>query len=533
MNQSRPHPLVFSGLINLVLFGAIIVFCFPIFNSGDDVYLMYLLGGGFGQEPTELLHYHYLLHPYLGLLLKNLFTQFPNFNWYSASLYLFHFVSSTILLWQWLRSNKLAVALLSYAVVFFAIEARFLLQPTFTNTALVTATGGILLLYRALKHYHLPKILLGSFLLVAASMLRMHMLIPVIIIASPFFFAYAKNLRRMLFPVTALAAVIVSLIFLQQQYYIQHIPAWEAEENYRKTVIHHYNIPKAHIINWLDSTELPAYLVDKGMLWDKKFLTKKNIAAATNITKVSSALQHPDFGQKLYWLLMENRLGLLLFAAFFLNRFSFMTRREKISTIGSAILLFGLCAGLLLFRKLPTYVIPGCLFIWFALTGATGASQKRNWWFGIIGVLLLAWSIARVQKLNSHNLQQHRQFVCGYQTVSNWPDKLFIVTDDAFPMDFFHVWHTPRQYVLPNLLYKDHFLNNTYQPAYKKFGITSPDDFINNEAVIFTGEDPVSGSFMLLFERVQQKSHSCIQLWRLKTSYLKVDLELPPGAHFY
>ena len=161
MNQSRPHSLVVSLLINLVLFSIIVAVGFPIFNSGDDVYLMYLLGGGFGQPPTELLHYNHIMHPYMGLMIKNLFQQFPGFNWYTALLYLFHFISCVIVLWQWLRSNKFTVAVISFAIIFSSIEARFLLQPTFTNTALVTAVGAVLLLYDALKNYSTAKLIAG------------------------------------------------------------------------------------------------------------------------------------------------------------------------------------------------------------------------------------------------------------------------------------------------------------------------------------------------------------------------------------
>src|ERR1700709_146898 len=107
MNQSRPHPLFISVLINLVLFSLVLAFSFPIFNSGDDVYLLYLSCGGFGETPTELLHYHYGMHPYIGWLLKNLFTRWPDFNWYTAMLYLFHFVACAVLLMQLLKKNKL------------------------------------------------------------------------------------------------------------------------------------------------------------------------------------------------------------------------------------------------------------------------------------------------------------------------------------------------------------------------------------------------------------------------------------------
>jgi hypothetical protein len=530
MNQSRPHSLLLSVLTNLVLFSAIIVAGFPIFNSGDDVYLLYLLGGGFGQPPTELLHYHYIVHPYLGLLIKNLFLQFPNFNWYTAGLYFFHFAACTIFLWQWLRNNKLIPALLGFAVVFFTVEARFLLQPTFTNTAFTTAAGGMLLLYDGLKHYSRPKILLAAALVLVAAMFRMHMLIPVIIIAAPFFLVFI-NVRRMLVPAASLAVLLVSLIFLQQQYYKQRIRGWEQEENYRKAVIHYYNIPKKQITDWRHTAQLPAYLIEHGMLWDKSSLSEQSIAAATKFAGLNSALQQPEFGERLYWLLMENRLGLIVAVAFFLYLFALMSRKQKIAAIVSALLLSGLCTGLLLFRKLPPYVIPACLLTWIAFTGILGGretntSPKRNWVFAVAGVLLLAWAIARAYKLNNWNKSQQQEFACVYKYVSGSPGKLFIAVDDTLPMDYFHVWHTPRTYMLPNVLYKDHFLNNTYQPAYKKFGINSPGQYLDNSAVVFIGKEPAVAYAFYQWPRQQsiklkpaEKLTDCIgSLYLLKDS---------------
>ena len=90
MNLIRQHPVISALLINIILFSGLFAFAFPIYNSGDDVFLLYTLSGGFGQPPTELLHYQYGMHPYLGLLLKNLFIQYPGFNWYSLLLSLSH-----------------------------------------------------------------------------------------------------------------------------------------------------------------------------------------------------------------------------------------------------------------------------------------------------------------------------------------------------------------------------------------------------------------------------------------------------------
>lgn len=517
MNQSRPHSLVVSLLINLVLFSSIIAVGFPIFNSGDDVYLMYLLGGGFGQPPTELLHYNHILHPYMGLMLKNLFLRFPDFNWYTALLYLFHFISCTIVLWQWLRGNKFAVAVISFAIIFFSIEARFLLQPTFTNTALITAVGAVLL-------SHDRNLLVSSVLLAIAIMFRVHMLIPVAIISLPFYLL--KPQKATVFSVVAVILLIL-LLFQQKQYYQQHIPGWQEEENYRRAVIHYYNVPKKQMSDWDFNTVLAADFLDHGLLWDKTMFSAQRISAITERTKTTNAFTRPDFGERLYWLFMENRLALLIFAGFFIYRFSFMSRREKLAVTVSALLVFGLCLGLLLFRKLPPYVMPGCLFVWLACVGSTGTHEtnippKRNWMFAAGAVLLLAWSIVRIVTLNNWNKQQHQRFVCVYNQVAASPQKLFIASDDKLPMDYFHVWHTPRQYSLPNILYKDHFLNNTYQPVYKRFNISSPAEFVDNKTVLFIGPTPdLAGEYykwksaLDVRERLLTKPSDCIHTWQL------------------
>ncbi|HUR09954.1 MAG TPA: hypothetical protein VM012_01210, partial [Flavitalea sp.] len=64
-------PIIYSLLLNLFLFAIILIFSHPIYNTDEDVYVAYFLGGGFG-EPTALLHYNYGMHPLLGLTLKTL-----------------------------------------------------------------------------------------------------------------------------------------------------------------------------------------------------------------------------------------------------------------------------------------------------------------------------------------------------------------------------------------------------------------------------------------------------------------------------
>jgi hypothetical protein len=508
MNQSRPNPLLISVLFNAVLFGGIFAFGFPIFNSGDDVYVLYLLGGGFGQPPTELLHYNLGLNPYLGLMLKNLFIQFPGFNWYAALLYALHFIFCTALLRQLMLLNKRGTALFIYGLIFFCIEARFLLQPTFTNTALVTALAGALSLYD-------KKLALGYILILLALLLRVHLLIPVVIIAAPFF------TKKQAIHLVGAAALVAIVIFAQQQYYKQHIPNWQQEEFYRQTVISHYNTLKKPATNWSDSSQLTAAIIDNGILFDKEWLSTQRIADATKAVKISVAWQQ-DFLQRLYWLMLENRASVLLMLLILFYKFPTITKQEKTSLISSALLLFGICAALLLFKKLPPYVIPGCILIWLSFAATIKNNPARGCLVTIAGALMLYWSIARLDKLSNWNIQQHQQWECAYKFVAGSPGNLFLVTDDKFPMDYFQVWDTPHQYPITNLLYKDHFLNNTYQPIYKKFNITSPLQFLNNKNVVFTGGNPqiVCKYYELKFRiypgfLASEPQQGCIQTWFL------------------
>ena len=501
MDKRRPNPLLFSVLINAVLFGGIFAFGFPIFNSGDDVYLLYLAGGGFGQPPTELLHYNYALHPYLGLVLKGLFTQFPDFNWYASLLYFLHFSFCTVLLRQLLKLNKESTALFIYGLIFFCIEARFLLQPTFTNTALVAALAGVMLL-------HDKKLVLAYVMILFALCMRVHLLIPVVIIAAPFF---SKRSVVHLAGIAALAAIV---IFSQQQYYKQHIPGWGQEEVYRQTVISHYNSLKKPVTNWSEQPQLVADLIDNGILFDKE-LPPENV-------RLTVAWQQPGFSERLYWLIIENKAFVALMLLMLFYKFSSIKQHEKNVLKISAALVFAICAGLLLFRKLPPYVIPGCILVWLSFAATIKSESTRGCLFPFIGALLLYWSIKRLDKLNNSNVQQHHQWECAYKLISSSPGNLFIVTDDKFPMDYFHVWDTPHQYPVTNLLYKDHFLNNTYQPVYKRFNITSPLQFLNNKSVVFTGSNPaiVCKYYELRFGihssfSLSKKPQDCIQSYYL------------------
>lgn len=484
MNYFRQHPSITSLLINIILFSAVFACCFPILNSGDDAYLMYLLGGGFGSAPTELLHYQYGMHPLIGWLIKTAFVKFPAFNWYSFSLYIFHFTACSIILSRSIKKNDL-VAGLGYYFLFFVIELFFLLQPSFTNTAMVTAIAGMLFVYDGIQQKkNAWRMLPGFLLLLAAALLRLHTLIPVIILALPFIIAIInrRQLPPLLLQTLTLAIIITVAFFAQRQYYIKHIPGWQQEEAYRQAIIDNYNIPKRPANELKGDLSTRAYFLERGILWDKEFLSQQQIAATTTAVKLSSAAGQRDFKQRLFWLLIESRMGILLMLFAFLLKSPSFNKADKRAAFMSAALFVLLCTFLILFRKLPGYIVTGGMLQWMAFVIFGGSVQlKRNPIRPVIigaAMVIFIWGIIRINKLNQSNIGHYSYWTCAYKEVSLHKDNLLIVTDDRFPVDYFHVWDIPKRYLLDNVLTKDHFLNNTYHTVFKKFSIqslTTPD----------------------------------------------------------
>lgn len=525
MNYLRQHPSITAVLINMVLFGLVFACCFPIFNSGDDAYLLYLLGGGFGNAPTELLHYQHGMHPLLGWLVKTAFVQYPDFNWYSLFLYSFHFVACCVILSRSIKKNELAAGL-AYYCLFFIPELFFLLQPSFTNTALVTAVSGMLMVYTSLQQKQNDAgRWLGFGLLLAAALLRLHMLIPVILLALPFVIITINRtqLWRLIVPVITLSVLITLAFVAQRQYYIKNIPGWKQEEAYRQTIINHYNIPKKASVELKGEPGMRANFLERGILWDTIFLSQQQVAATTTASRLSTAARQRDFRQRLFWLMIESRMGLLLMLFAFLLKNASLSRAEKTAALSGVAVFVVLCAALILFRKLPGYIVTGGMLQWIAFVNSSGslrprAGANRPILIGAAMVIVI-WGIIRINKLNQSNTGHYDYWRCAYAEVSLLKNNLLLVTDDQFPVDYFSVWDAPSKYPLLNVLTKDHFLNKTYQPAFKRSGIQS----LNSpEQLLFIGNP----SIMLeeYYEKKNGRNYearpaaqptSCLKIWGL------------------
>ena len=520
-----------AGTVSFVacLFLFLLYFSFgsPIYNSGDDVYLLYLLDGGFGSGPTNLLHYDSVMHPWLGWVIKTLFIAVPGINWYSVLLYLFHFISCCILLRILLAANRLYMATGIFCILFFVFEAPILLHPTFTNTALITGMTGIILLLRetAVNRVNWKAVSISILLIVISASFRVHLLIPLAAISLPLIaFRLLQKQFVLLYFICLTALAVFLLEYYQQQYYESKIPGWETEELYRASAFSYYNNPKT-----TDSMKLVTEIsfLNQGLFWDKQFLS------AAKIQQVKKEIKSPPFmaakGSKmiLYWLFMNSRifwLSLLIVCIAFIPWFS---RPGRIRDVLSLVIMLFVLIWLQLFQKLPFYLIPALILFYILLTTCIPETNhsgiyKVNKWVGILVFTgLVCWGGVRIEKASRLNREKNALFTCSWKELNMHPDKLFVVTNDQFPMDYFAVWDLPAAFPIRNLLYKDQLLNNTYGPVFKRFSITTAKDFANNPDIIFIGgnNSEIKNYYLKvwgipLHTPVEDKSFHCLEAFR-------------------
>ena len=167
----------------------------------------------------------------------------------------------------------------------------------------------------------------------------------------------------------------------------------------------------------------------------------------------------------------------------------------------SFFILISLFFYLFLFYKLPPYVIPGVLFFYYFLSLLLPDEQKSFipwsliWQKKLIIIAfigLFTWSGIHIAKIITDNKKINKQFLCAWTIVHRMSDTLFVVMDNHFPMDYFSVWDAPQEFPVRNVLYRDMFLNNTEQNILLKFKIGDPRDFVNNNKVLFVGQQVAS-----------------------------------------
>lgn len=484
--------LLYCG-INLVFFLFILIVFKPIYGSGDDVLCLYLLGGGYGFAPTELLLYNHILNPLITLPVKTLFILNPNVNWYTLTLIGFHFLATTVILKQICSISHFWEGLLAYTVVFMLLEAQFLLGISFTNTSIVLTWAGLIVLFKSVST---PSSTWNSVVCVSmfvlASLFRVHVIFPIVAVVLPFLFFRKDSSILAIGRIVLVSAVLIFFFNLfHQAYYKKHINGWEEREKYQQILYKYFNrggLYDVKIPKWKTETEMIEY----SLLLDSNYLNSAKLSKMYNELMMKRPLWNTgDESGSIKWLFINNRIYFLLFFVFLTYATSKSLKKILLVSVTSFI------AGvvfLVLFLKLKDYIITGsigviCLSLYFFGSAAEDSNKSKLKLIRFCTMLfLIFWASVRVIKVNLNNSRLNLQFKSAYEQIDSHRSTLFFVQDFTFPYDYIYSFDVPAKYSLRNVLTDWQYPEAQSIKVLHSFNINCVKDIPYADNVLFWGK---------------------------------------------
>lgn len=519
--------------ITAVFFLLFFVLCTPLLNSGDDAYLMYTLGGGYGEKPSSLLQYNQLWHPILAYTVKTLFSSMPGTNWYTIMLLFFHFAGCSAVLYVLLKRLHWITAIAGYFLLFFFTEARLLLSFGFTGAAFTAAFGGMALVIHTLEQPRkmLPGIITGSLLVVLAGLLRLQVAwLGILLMGAVAIVLLKKRVVVIWLFISLLSVFMLWVLNLQHKnYYKKNIPGWEQQEKFRQALFLSYNRQLVKNIPpgvFKDSTEQAFFF--SAFFYDTSVLNTDRIQSISRQITRNRSIFNKEDRTGLYWFFVEMRVYLLLIAALVLLLVAAKEYRPLRRWLLSWLAFFAVHSYLFVFLKITMPIHLGLLFflllsLLFCLPRGITV-QPRKKWLAMISILLLlsstAWMAIRLSKENQLNTMNHQRFQCALQELNANREKLLVATDDTIPLDYFYIWDTPVQYPVSNLLYKDRLITFTYKKTLERYHIKDIRESLRlDPKVFFTGKrSPLlerwAGDTLTVYGPLP--GHQCLQLWQYK-----------------
>jgi hypothetical protein len=503
-----------AALVNLLLFIVFSFLFYPIYNSQEDVYVLYLLSGGYGSEPTAMLHFNLGLHPFLNWFIKSLFLLTNQVNWYSVVLFMSHYVFCTIVLAYVIRKKNTLVAYVSYAALFLVFEGYFLLFPDFTGACMIlTASGLLLLLTRAWHNELKPRHYVFAVLLfVLASFFRMESMIVLPGIALPFLaLTVPEKIKWKLPGILCIAGLVIFLFnVIHKSYYTAQKPDWPQEEAYRQKILRFYNESSSLKRPQPGEKWYPEYeMIIRGVIMDTTFLPSSLLDSVHTDMKQARTVERSfsaDWkiaAEQRKWFLINNRIFLCL-TLLFIILYGLGKRITPALLLSLCFLIAGL-GFLLLKAKTEPYILISSLslicFTVFLHNGQPFFQKKRIYEYITLAALFLfiAWGSLRIYRTSQQNRQENARFKSQYAEIAAHPQTLFI-NIRGLAIQKFHAFDIPAKSELANYLSTELFITNNYHSTLEKFHIGNIKDIFSSPNVLFWGEP--SQGLKAYFERI-------------------------------
>ena len=476
-------------LINIFLFSILLLVYTSLIHSQGDAYTLYILGGGFGNNPTHLLHFDHIYHPWITYLLKELFIIEPNVNWYTWLLLLLNLLGFTTILTVIFEKQYNTRAFVFYILLFSLYGNLFLLYLSINHVVILLTLASLSLIFpgagKEKRGY--AEYAAAFMLLILAASLRIHLTIFIIVLLLPFVFFQSRK-KTHFFVILALFAGTVFLLNLtQKRYYIKNIPEWRKEEERRQNLYHFYN--RSYLLDTTAAAwKTERSMISNALVWDSGFLSNEKLSAIQN-----DGIMKPDIknlktpGVRL---LKNNRIYFLSFLAVLAL---YITRRMllPLSVILIAVLLITL--SLIIYFKVPGYYFTGIcfslsLFIYLLSNRVPGKSMTRIHYLAFF--FFIYWGAILAYKNNLNNVLANKQFKQITGEISHHKDNIFLVVDNKFILKNFYAFDVPKNYPLGNVLLFDHYHSFMYKEILNRYGITDMKELITSERLLLWGHPP-------------------------------------------
>jgi len=216
------------------------------FETTDDSVMNILSSGSYtGSPETKLI----FTNIWIGHILKLLYINFTSINWYSWYLIITLFVSYVAIQFQTMKfCENIFDKLTSHIIVFSVILIPALTSIQFTKIATISILSGILLMLYSRRSIVL---ILGSFLIILGSGIRIQSLYLVLITILPILFIliyWGKSNFRTFLPL--LIPIFLSFLFSflnNKVYSSNHDWKQYKELNYLMSKLNDYDNPRLHI----------------------------------------------------------------------------------------------------------------------------------------------------------------------------------------------------------------------------------------------------------------------------------------------
>ncbi|MFL5809611.1 MAG: hypothetical protein ACJ749_08820 [Flavisolibacter sp.] len=485
-----------SLLVVGLLFFIYLVLFHPIIGSDDDFFFLYTLSGGFGHEPSALLHYNFGWNPVLSWPLAQLFRINPHINWYSLFLLLLQFSSCFFLCSVFLRLFPGKISIFLFFIFFIAIEPRLILLLNYSNTALITVvSGSTALLACHLEDKKLPGSykLLSLFMIGVGGLLRLHMfgLICLPSLWTAYFLLSPKNFIRFFKQIVLAGSVLLFLFICQWLLFRAEIPNWKNAERIRQYIFSISNHPRKILNTDTGTVRIKNSFIERGFIYDTGFIKASDMETYVKKIHRNRFTLTTEDKAGLYWLFLELRTYLLFGLGFFLLLL-FTIRQYILSWLLICLAPLIVLLTLVLFFKINQTILVGLFAplvfpsLWMAYH--SGANRKGVQLVQMVLLAAAAWALIKSVKISGENQKLIKETNCILSEIKANRDKLFVNSDNLLQLKGYAIWNTPSFFPAKNLIKYFTVYTSLYEQALKDYRIHDLMASIpNNKNIVLVG----------------------------------------------